>query len=424
MTHRRIPPGHHDPCEALQADIAALLDRKLEGGLVQRLLVHVEICPRCSSFMDSLRARMRLPREDPQREEAPAALSPDEITPDPFAAEDLFAGTDSSDDLEFRPSFFERMVAEGKERLAEIFFQLGRSYYLLSTNHSFFQSLTTELVPIPEYRLRGKAVLDSVDGSCKRGGRWVEARVILDGQLDSIESNLEKGRRLLEESMILRDPFPAALIYLGHYHCTKGNHDEARRTYRKLLAKTMGSAVDRTTKVPLKIYALEHLGTLCLDENRPHAAARYFRLVVRSDAMDRHPCFLSGYVNLAAACIDLGRSDEVCECLETVYRRLPDRREEVATVLATKLNHRIQEKPEIVQRLASSCPSWFGPGVKLLEHGSEVVFRLVYDDVSGSADHGDQLRDSVRAGDSSSIGLHGPKWGRSLDSGTATGEGA
>ena len=90
----------NDPCAELQADISALLDRELDDARVRRVLVHVEICPHCHRFLNSLRTQVDLHRhlwQEISEEETAEARVPGDLDSraveedeDPFAG-DLFA---------------------------------------------------------------------------------------------------------------------------------------------------------------------------------------------------------------------------------------------------------------------------------------------------------------------------------------------
>jgi len=365
-----------DPCAGIQADISALLEAGaglVEGSgvapsaadeeLLRRILFHIEGCERCHRFMGQLQRRV-------EAETVEAAFDGD-----------LFSGADEVE--EDANTFLARMLSESREKLAHVFYQIGRAYYVLANCPEFFLSLTKEPVAIPEYQLRGRAILDGVSGAVSNAGddserAWNKARRILEGE--SSESNLAKGRRYFEAALTLLRNFPSAALMLGHCLMQKGEYAQAKAVYRQLLCDLprVDGPKDRVTQVPLLIYVIEHLGNLYLSEENPRGAARYFRLVLRSGAAERHSNFMSGYLNLSYATVLTGDLETSARCLEVLYAKFPEHRDQAAKVLGLRPTwvEKLQSVPEVWERLSVRCPEWFGPGVRLLEHAQEIDFHL------------------------------------------------
>ena len=331
-------------CNAVQVDISAMLDGELDEARVRRVLVHIEVCPQCHGFLQRLRGQLELHRSAWEQSEdlaelqqlAPFDSGAASETEDPFGG-DLFADLD--EELfwgEEQEAQLARMLAEGRERLAEVLYQLGRAYILLTVHPAFFRILSKEPVPIPEFRLRGKAILDGVSGGedapRDENGRpmagFAEARELLDGELDSDDDNLEKGRKLLEECLLLDPGLPRARIWLGHYYWQKGEWDIAERLFRDvwrrlhLEARSGEEPLDPGTGVPLRIYALEHLGNLFLAKDQQYKALRIFRMIIASGAMAIHANFSTALLNFAYTCLQVGADSDGIDALGPPLRRV------------------------------------------------------------------------------------------------------
>ena len=411
MTSRIEKTRHCDPCQEMQVDISAMLDGELDSGIARRVLVHLEICMRCKSFLNSLRFELSLGRQA-KRETGLAETGVAETglagtgdledpytnTKDPFAG-DLFAAAErwsveEAHDVDAlrvnNTSFLQKMLQEGRGRLAEIFFQLGRAYIMLAVTPDLVSIFVREPVHIPEYRLRGRAILAGVHDVRKRpelcskkdGESLDGVEALLGGRLDSVAGNLEKGRCLLEYSLQLRRSYPSAQIFLACYYLQKTRYSEARKLYQIVLRQTLktGGPLDPLTAVPLRCYAMEHLGVLCIEEGRPGMSLRYFREVVNAGAPEIHPSFSSSLLNLAWANLLLKRYSSSLHWLEEVYRRFPDKRQDFGKLicLKPKFQQMFQDRLELRERMVKSCPQWFGAGRVSYRHGDEVSLQIVF----------------------------------------------
>ncbi|MEZ5989776.1 MAG: tetratricopeptide repeat protein [Planctomycetota bacterium] len=398
------PHPQLDPCHQMQADLSAMLDGELDDAVVRRAIVHLEICGHCRGFLAGLRGRARLldgGRVEAERwtrvrqpvDEVPVDADLDSFEGDLFTDSGLWGeelaelGPDTIDRPADHLEWEARMLAESREKLAEIFFQLGRAYVLLALSPELVHVYVREPVPIPEYRQRGRAILDGTGGVRRRaanptGTGWRGAEDLLQRSLDSVSGNLDKATRLLEEALCLRAPFPAAQIFLAKCRMQRGDHDDARRLYRGVLAQTARSRgpADTVTGVPLRTYAMEHLGVLALVEGEPGLARMFFRWVVRSGAPEQHGSFSSSLLNLAWACVLDERNEECVEALEQVYRSWPGKRAEIGRLLALRRPFQALARGDdaIGARLATTCPEWFGSDPESLRQGQSVRFELVF----------------------------------------------
>ena len=226
---------------------------------------------------------------------------------------------------------------------------------------------------------------------------WSEASLLLDGQLDSSARNLDKGQKLLEQSLRIRPDSCSARVMLGQCFLYKHEHSRARVHFNWVLRRTRrdGGPVDPKTRVPLRTYALESLGNLCLDGGQPEEALKYFLRVVESGAMDIHPSFATSFINVAFASLRAGDGARAAEALETYYSRFPERRVETASMLALRpeVHTRIEAIPPIHERLSETCPLWFGAGAKLRD-GAKVSFLRV-ESARPVRERGQRLQESL-----------------------------
>ena len=435
MTHdlpRTERHGHGEPCLLMQADISAMLDGELDDARVRRVVVHLEICGGCREFLDTLRVRARLDLPAPVLAKENVhriveGFEEDEFSGDLFAdsglwGDDLVAGVCESERTDADEFWTHRMLDESRAKLAEVFFQLGRAYVILAMSPEVVNIYVREPVPIPEYRLRGEAILDGTKGAREsRIGADGElatglhsAEELLKLRLDSVRGNLGKGKHLLEVALSLKPFYPGARILLGKVGLQEHDNEEARRQYRIVLRETAGGKgpKDVLTGVPMRTYAMEHLGVLHLMEDEHELARHFFRWVVRSGAPEIHPSFSSSLLNLAWANLLLERHDEVCENLESIYRTFPDKQEEIGRLLGLKapFQQMVDADTGISRRLAKSCPAWFGVDREGLQHGDRVRFELKFD-------RADTNLRQIQAADGQKLQEKGATTGQELDTG-------
>ncbi len=48
-----------DPCLQIQADLSAMLDGELDAASVRRVMVHSDVCPSCTAFVEGIRVQAR-----------------------------------------------------------------------------------------------------------------------------------------------------------------------------------------------------------------------------------------------------------------------------------------------------------------------------------------------------------------------------
>ncbi|HHI80478.1 MAG TPA: tetratricopeptide repeat protein [Planctomycetes bacterium] len=383
-----------DPCSQVQRDLSALLDGEVSDEGTRRILVHLEVCPGCKAFMQSLRLQMGLHRStkgdgdnQTRKRKQPEEGSPEFFDPfaqpfdgeeDPFAG-DLFAGEDLWEGMEdwdspSADSFLGKMVDESRERLADVFYQLGRAYLCLTTNQNFWILTYKEPVPIPEFHDRGKAILEGVSAGelvppqvRDKGERegWLEARHLLEGKLDEEEDLLEKAHRYLLEALSLKAPFPQALIWLGDLWFKRKEYSKARASYEEVLrvCPEGEGPVDQATGVPLRVFAIEKLAVLYHHLGDLKQAISFTEEEIRLGAVEMHPNFSSALWNLGAMRVEMGEVPLALEAFSRLYRDFPEQIERWFMVFCSRppeFFEAIEEDPRILSSFERECPEWFG----------------------------------------------------------------
>lgn len=368
---RGHPHGHddqdfrgefRDPCAGIEADVSSLVDQELDQAGMRRVLVHLEVCPKCRGFLDSIRAQVSLHHGAFRAERGE----------DPFADGafdgDLFEDYDEACAALAEPSDLQRSILEDTgQHVGEVLYQLGRAYIILARSPASFRIIAAEAVPVPEYLVRGRALLDGVSGFDSKpdaeGKVWAQARDLLDGQLERVGRMMDKGLRLLEESVAIRPSSNACRILLGQVHCELEHYERAEELFNAALVDSGARhESDRSTGVSMRVYALESLGNLCLWRGENERALAYFEEVRASGAMELHADFCSCLLNIAVASLRLSFFERAAEALEECYADFADRRAPLLTQL--KL-HRpmladLEKNRETRLRLERSCPLWFG----------------------------------------------------------------
>jgi|SRR5688572_993840 len=171
-----------DVCVQFQLDLSCLVDGELDEVAGANAIAHLEECTPCRTFFEDARAQVRAHRElaDPEGLLARYSALIGESAGD-FQTVDLV------------------------QRLATIFYQLGKAYVLAGADPDFRMRVFEKAAHVASLQTRGRGFVDGVlaRGRAQLGGvDWSEARHMLNGRLERIESPLEKGRRLLDEALV------------------------------------------------------------------------------------------------------------------------------------------------------------------------------------------------------------------------------
>lgn len=356
LTPQTLPPAPAtDPCLQIQIDLSAMLDGELDQASVRRVLVHADLCPACSMFLQGIRSQ--------------ACANVDLHT--------IFGGRPLADiDLNEPPSEslneaasdrtgspvdgLRQKMAESRLALARILYELGRGHVLMGTSPKFYRAVAREPVPIPDVCMRGRNLLDEVRRlapalqSEAAGREWVRAKLLFDsGQRSTPAESLNKGIDLLREVLLLRPLYHEARIYLGHAYHIRQDRDLARHEFRIVLA----DAKD----LIMRAFALENLGNVDLEEGCPARAIPHFLELLDSGVIRREPRFFTSYFNLALAYGLLEKFEACTQWLGRLYHEFPHKRGPMRKELHARAQFGaiVGRSPKIATDLERRFPDWF-----------------------------------------------------------------
>ena len=167
-------------------------------------MLHIEECSSCRSFFEDLRNQVRAHRD---------MENPEEL----FAHVALLRAQD-----EAKLSDFERISANVESielinRLATVFYQLGKAYALSAIAPGYRTLIFEAVVAVDRTKSAGRGFVDGVlmRGEGDLGGLdWNEARHSLNGRLERINDPLEKAHRLLAECLDAAPSHELSLIHI------------------------------------------------------------------------------------------------------------------------------------------------------------------------------------------------------------------
>jgi tetratricopeptide (TPR) repeat protein len=324
-----------DPCLQIQVDLSAMLDGELDASSVRRVLVHAAACPHCRGFLKGIQRQVHAHRDLYEvLDEA------NRTGPEPLAVAKL-----------------RQQLTENRERLARIFYELGRGFVLMGTSPHFSRTVQREPVPIPDMVRRGELLLEELgdlaaDADVDRE-QWVRARALLsDGRVCAPQHNLERGKSLLEESLFLDARPYEPRVYLGHAHHVSGQRELARRQFETVIEG----------EDPIgRVFGWMHLGNLQIDERDWAGAAQSFESIVSSGVISDHIQFGLVYFNLALCCGHLQRFEECESWLTRLHEEMPHKRLAIARELRTREQFLglLRRQPKLLDRFVDRFPGWF-----------------------------------------------------------------
>jgi len=310
-----------------------MMDGELDGGAVRRVLVHLEVCPRCRSFFRDLRRQIRGHRD----------------------AWKMMAGLQG--EMDGAGAQNPAQGAQASRKLALVFYELGKAYVLVSISPSFRREVSSEPLPILSCRSRGQKLLDSYLGADRpraRGEkRWNEVRNLLKGRLGDEKESLRKGIRILEESLELDSELHHARIYLGHARNLAQDYEKACDEFRVVLRQ---SRQDLT-----RGFALENLGNTYLQMGELEDAARCFRRVVHGDIIESEPRFFTSWFNLGLTYGLQGKISKSMGCFQELHDNYTWKHSEVGEIITShkELTVLMDQNEAFRSRLREMCPGFF-----------------------------------------------------------------
>ena len=322
-------------CDHFQLDLSSLLDGELDEAAASRAMLHLESCDDCRAFFDETRLCLRLHRD---------MADPDRLV----ARVVTLTGGDIAD------------AARGFElvnRLASIFYQLGKAYLLASLQIDHRTRVFEQAVPVEPTQTQGRGFVDGVlsSGDERAGGvDWRSARGLLNGRLKRIESPREKGRKLLLEAVEADPSHEEARIYLAFLAASEGRTLQAAEAYRDVFR----TALDETNRG----HAAVQLGRLYVAEEDHRKALACFRWVKVSGlaARDERFFFVDFNIGVQRAC--LGDRAGSLAAFRTLLDAYPRRLVEITELFAQSrlLAKAMQEQEGFAEALLATCPELFG----------------------------------------------------------------
>jgi tetratricopeptide (TPR) repeat protein len=323
-----------DVCVQFQLDLSCLVDGELDEVAGAHAIAHLEECHACRTFFDDVRAQVRAHRE---------LSDPDGL----LARYSALLGGGVGGDVE---------AAALVERLATIFYQLGKAYVLAGADPGFRLRVFEKAAQVANLQARGRGFVDGVvaSGRAQPGGiDWSEARHMLNGKLERIESPLEKGRRLLEEALGTDPAHEEARLYLAWLDAYEGKRIRAAATFRQVF-RTSLSDENRG-------HAAVQLGKLLAEEGELAKAIACNRWIVAAGLADRDERFFFARFNIGMYYATLRRPERSLRAFRELLDRHPGRVSEVAQLFlrSPKTRAAIDRQPGFAEALLRSCPELF-----------------------------------------------------------------
>jgi tetratricopeptide (TPR) repeat protein len=318
-----------------------MFDGELDEQAASRAMLHIEECEPCHSFFTDLRDQVRSHRE---------MANPDEL----FAHVALLRASEGA------PS--NASLLEGVEsielvnRLATVFYQLGKAYALSAIDPDYRTKVFEAVVAVDRAKTTGRGFVDGVlmGGKEHLGGvDWREARHSLNGRLERIEDPLKKAHRLLAECLDADPSHEEARLYLGFLHAHEGKTLRAAKEYREVF----DTAIDDRNRG----HAALQLGNLHGREEDYKKALACYRWVTITGLDKVDDRFFGARFNAAKCWAMLGSKERSLQTFRDLLDAHPDRAAEVARYLADakNLRERIDSIPGFPEELVARCPELF-----------------------------------------------------------------
>jgi len=323
-----------DECVQFQLDLSCLVDGELGEVAAACAIAHLENCVECRRFFEDARDQVRAHRE----------LADPEGLLSRYSA---LLGVHAEDDLE----------ALGLvERLATIFYQLGKAYVLAGADPGFRLRVFEKAAQVASLQVRGRGFVDGVvaSGRGHSGGiDWSAARHMLNGRLERIESPLAKGRRLLEEALASDPAHEEARLYLAWLDAHEGKRIRAAQTFRQIFRSS--------TSFENRAHAASQLGKLVAAEGDLRKAIACNRWILASGLVDEDDRFFYARFNIGIYYADLERPERALRSFRALLDEHPERVPEIAQLFLNSPRTRavIDRQPGFAEALLRTCPELF-----------------------------------------------------------------
>ena len=324
----------------LQQDLSCLADGELDESLAVSVMFKLESDDEAAAFFEDLTrcAKMHRDMTDPERLMARMAM--------------MTGASDITTDLE--------------NRLATIFYQLGKAYLLAALDPDrVIERAFEAAVPVEQTRVQGRGFVDGVlltgeddPLSAGLGGRqgntdWATARTMLNGRLERIDDPLEKARRLLQQALDVSPEHEEARFYRAFLDAQEGRKLLARERWVDLF----DSALDPANRG----HAAIQIGRLHQGEGNLREALRWYRWIPISGLLEQDDRFWVVRFNIAMTYLEMGDRDRCLDYFKCLIDSQPQRAAEMAHMAtqAPLLQKVLQQHPDFANDLIHRCPELF-----------------------------------------------------------------
>ncbi len=326
-----------DVCSQFQLDLSCLVDGELDEVAAAHAIAHLEVCSVCLAFFDDARAQVKAHRE---------LANPDGL----IARYSALLGAGFEQEIE---------AAELVQRLATVFYQLGKAYVLAGADPDFKTRIFEKAAQVGAVQTKGRGFVDGVlaSGRGQAGGiDWSSARHMLNGRLEKIESPLEKGRRLLEEAIGADPAHEEARLYLAWLDAHEGKKIRAAEGFRQIFRTSMNDEN--------RAHAAVQLGKLYAEEGAIRKAIACNRWITLSGLADRDERFFFARFNIGLYYADLRDPARSLRAFRELLDHHPKRLAEVTELFLRSPRTRavIDHQPGFAEALLRTCPELFASG--------------------------------------------------------------
>jgi tetratricopeptide (TPR) repeat protein len=320
-------------CNHFQLDLSCLVDGELEEAAAGRAMSHMDVCTECRTFFEDVRLQVRMHLD---------LATPDQL----LQRYGTLAKARMGEALD---------AEELADKLANVFYQVGKSYVLSELDPGYRQRVFESPVKIDPTRSQGREFVDGVLASGRETPSvdWRRARGLLNGKLEKIESALEKGKRLLAECLAVTPDHEEARIYLAfvaqHEGKTLRAVDEYRRVFR--------TAVNESNRG----HAAAQLALIYAAQDEYKKAIACLRWVTISGLAELEARFFYVRFNIGMYYAHLRDQERSLAAFRRLLDLHPDRAIDVAGFFARsqRLRVLIESQRGFPERLLATCPELF-----------------------------------------------------------------
>jgi len=246
-------------------------------------------------------------------------------------------------------------------RLATVFYQLGKAYALSAIDPGYRTLIFEAVVAVDRTKSAGRGFVDGVlmRGEGDLGGLdWNEARHSLNGRLERINDPLEKAHRLLAECLDADPSHEEARLYLAYLHAHEGKTLKAAKEYKEVF----DTAIDDRNRG----HAAMQLGNLHGREEDYRKALACYRWITISGLDKADDRFFGARFNIGKCWVMLGERERALQTFRELLDTHPDHVVEVAKYFAgaPSLRSSIDLIPGFPEELVARCPELFSDAAR------------------------------------------------------------